>query len=124
MTAFGWCFPSRVEGKQTITNLASGKMFKPFKPPALLRKAETPISVDLTVSDSEPEIQHRQYKKRKLLVHTVEEHAEKILPPTSQAVNAPRRPLVVVQSTIDNKESGSSAGADCPGGYYMVLWYL
>lgn len=99
-------------------------MFKPFKPPALLRKVEKPVSVDLTASDSESEIQHRPYKKRRLLVHTVEEPVKKTLPPASQAVNAPRKPLLVVKNTVDNKEAASSALAEGPEGYYMVLWYV
>jgi hypothetical protein len=124
--AFGWRFQSRVPVvvRQQPPRLATGKMFKPFKPPALLRKVEKPVSVDLTASDSESEIQHRPYKKRRLLVHTVEEPVKKTLPPASQAVNAPRKPLLVVKNTVDNKEAASSALAEGPEGYYMVLWYV
>ena len=73
------------------------KPFKPFKPP-LLKKVEDPASVDLTVSDSEPEIQHRPYKKRRLLIHTVEDSPPKTLLPASQAVYAPRKPLLAVNN--------------------------
>lgn len=99
-------------------------MFKPFKPPALLKKVEKPVSVDLTASDSDSEIQYRPYKKRKLLTHTVEELAKKTLTPASQAVNAPRKPLLVVKNPVDIKEAAPSAPKEGPEGYYMVLWYV
>jgi DNA repair and recombination protein RAD54B len=97
-------------------------MFKPFKPP-LLKKVETPASVDLTASDSEPEVQHRQYKKRKLFIHTVEESLPKTLPQASQAVNAPRKPLLPVKNPIETKDASLSVPEECPEGYYMALWY-
>jgi DNA repair and recombination protein RAD54B len=119
------CLPSRVTLLSPIdNNHPICKMFKPFKPPALLKKVEKPLSVDLTGSDSEPDIQHRPNKKRKLLVHTVEEPVKKTLPPASQAVNAPRKPLLVVKNPIKTKEVASSALEEGPQGYYLVLWYV
>jgi hypothetical protein len=94
-------------------------MFKPFKPP-LLKKIEMPAA-DLIESDSEPEIQNRPYKKRKLLIHTVEESPPKAAPIASQAALAPRKPLLVVKNLSEVKEPTSSA-PDGPEGYYIVLW--
>ncbi|KAG0646852.1 DNA repair and recombination rad54B [Hyphodiscus hymeniophilus] len=96
-------------------------MFKPFKPPALLEKVEKSVSVDLTASDSEPEILSRPYKKRKLLIHSVEESTQKTLVHASQAVNAPRKPLLVVKNPIETKETACAAPKDGLDGYYMVL---
>ena len=89
-------------------------MFKPFKPP-LLKKIEKPAA-DLTESDLELEIQHRPYKKRKLLIHTVEETPPKAAPIASQAALAPRKPLLVVKNSSEVKEPILSA-PDGPEGY-------
>jgi DNA repair and recombination protein RAD54B len=97
-------------------------MFKPFKPP-LLKKIEQPVSVDLTTSDSEPEIQHRPYKKRKLLIHDVEQKLTKTLPVASKAASAPRKPLLLVRNPNETKEPATSP-PEGPEGYYMVLWYV
>jgi len=99
------------------------KMFKPFKPP-LLKQVEKSAPVDLTVSDSECEEVPRPYKKRKLLVHNVEERVTKTVAPSSQAASAPRKPLLVVKSLIESKESTSSASDGGFDGYYLVLWFV
>lgn len=96
-------------------------MFKPFKPP-LLKKIERPVQLDLTASGSEPEFQHRPSKKRKLLIHHVDAPA-KTQQITSQAANAPRKPLLVVKTHFENKSAASAAPEEGPEGYYMVLWY-
>jgi DNA repair and recombination protein RAD54B len=97
-------------------------MFKPFKPP-LLKKVEKPAPVDLTASDSDPEIQHRPYKKRKLLIHRVEESPTKTAPIASPAVLASRKPLLVVKNPSETKEPPSS-DSEGPEGYYIVLWWV
>ena len=94
-------------------------MFKPFKPP-LLKKIENSVSVDLTVSDSELEIQHRPYKKRKLLIHEVEQKPTNIPPVASQAASASRKPLLLVANPSETKEPVLSPKSS--EGYYMVLW--
>lgn len=100
-----------------------GKMFKPFKPPLLKSVAKSaPIApIDLTESDDEPV--HRPYKKRKLLVHVVEDSPPLIIAPhVSSAVLIPRKPLLVVKNSNELK-STQDASVEGPEGYYMVLWY-
>lgn len=94
-------------------------MFKPFKPP-LLKSVAKPATVDLTESDDEA--QTRPYKKRKLLVHIVEDSPPRAIAPVSSAVLAPRKPLLVVKKPAD-LNAASEGPADSPEGYYMVLWY-
>jgi DNA repair and recombination protein RAD54B len=98
-------------------------MFKPFKPPLLKSVAKpAPVApIDLTESDDEPV--HHPYKKRKLLIHVVEDSP----PPTkaprvSSAAFAPRKPLVLVKNPTELKTT-QDASADGPEGYYLVLWY-
>jgi hypothetical protein len=99
------------------------KMFKPFKPP-LLKSVAKPASIspiDLTESDDEPV--HRPYKKRKLLVHVVEDSPPPTKAPNaSSAVLAPRKPLLVVKNPTELRPT-YDAFAEGPEGYYMVLWY-
>ena len=97
------------------------KMFKPFKPP-LSREAVSLVSLDLTGSDSEIEVESRPYKKRKLLVHTVEEQVSKTRPRATQAVKAPRKPLLIVNNPVDSIEVASHAPQEGHEGYYIVLW--
>jgi DNA repair and recombination protein RAD54B len=98
-------------------------MFKPFKPP-LLKSIAKPASItpiDLTESDEEPV--HRPYKKRKLLVHVVEDSPPPTKAPSaSSAVLAPRKPLLVVKNPTELR-SAHDASAEGLEGYYMVLWY-
>jgi DNA repair and recombination protein RAD54B len=98
-------------------------MFKPFKPPLLKSVAKpTPSApIDLTGSDDEPI--HHPYKKRKLLIHIVEDSPPPTnAPPASLAALAPRKPLFVVKNSND-LNSTRNASAEGPEGYYMVLWY-
>jgi DNA repair and recombination protein RAD54B len=98
-------------------------MFKPFKPPLLksVAKSASIAPIDLTESDDEPV--HRPYKKRKLLVHVVEDSPPPTkVPSASSAVLAPRKPLIVVKNPTELK-STQDASVEGPEGYYMVLWY-
>ncbi len=98
-------------------------MFKPFKPPLLQSVAKpAPVApIDLTESDDEPV--HRPYKKRKLLIRVVEESPPPTkAPPVSSAVLAPRKPLLIVKNSNEQKSTQDSF-AEGPEGYYMVLWY-
>lgn len=94
-------------------------MFKPFQPP--LRKS-APISnqVDLTETDSEEESLPRPAKKRRLLEIVVDSPPSKKVV-TSSAVNAPRKPLLLVKNPTEKKAAGSAV--EGPEGYYSVLWY-
>jgi DNA repair and recombination protein RAD54B len=94
-------------------------MFKPFKPP-LLKSVVKPVSIDLTESDDEP--QPRPFKKRKLLIHVVEDSPPPATTQASSAVLAPRKPLLVVKNPTELK-STQDASVDGPEGYYIVLWY-
>jgi DNA repair and recombination protein RAD54B len=99
-------------------------MFKPFKPPLpkpVTRTEKT--EVDLTVSDSEDEVLHRPYKKRKLLMHIIEDSPPKKAVVTSAVSNAPRKPLLVVRNATDSKQVQSTSSAT-PEGHYSVLWYV
>jgi DNA repair and recombination protein RAD54B len=106
-------------------------MFKPFKQP-LLKRIEKPapasidlnadIDVDLTISDSDQEREARPQKKRKLLLHVVEDSPPKALP-ISKAVNAPRKPLLTVKNPIESRQPSSNT-SDFLEGYYNVLWYV
>ena len=100
-------------------------MYKPFKPPMLKRAPAKPTSVDLTQvpdTDSEEEEEEpiRPAKKRRLLVHVVEDSPPKPKIQSSSAVGAPRKPLLV-KSTNEPKPA-SAASSQNPEGYYMVLW--
>lgn len=106
----------------TNNSTSPDKMFKPFRPP-LLKKVDKQAPVDLIVSDSEPEAEHRQFKKRKLLVHVVEESPTKTGPVASPAVLAPRKPLLVVKNPSETKDPSSSA-SERPEGFYIVLWFV
>ncbi len=92
-------------------------MFKPFKPP-LLKSIEKPASIDLTESDEEP----HPSKKRKLLIHVVEDSPPPARTSTSSADLAPRKPLLVVKNPVELK-STQGAAVEGPEGYYIVLWY-
>lgn len=95
-------------------------MFKPFKAP-LLKRIEKKESVDLTISDSEDDIQQRPFKKRR--IHVVEDSPKRKLPTASVGVAAPRKPLLVVKNPIETKCSQSTS-SDGLEGYYLVLWYV
>ncbi|KAH8595647.1 SNF2 family N-terminal domain-containing protein [Bisporella sp. PMI_857] len=97
-------------------------MFKPFKPPAKVAQEQT--SGELTIipeSDSDDEIQRRPYKKRKLLVHVVEESPVKTSRIVSSAVSALRKPLLAVKNPSEAKPA-DAVTSDAPEGYYRVLW--
>jgi DNA repair and recombination protein RAD54B len=103
-----------------VVNLLSFTM-KPFRPP-LLKQVEKQAKIDLTESDSEDVIEHRPYKKRKLLERIVPESPPKNFVPASPAAFAPRKPLLVVKNPA---EIGSKSGdLESPEGYYIVLWYV
>jgi DNA repair and recombination protein RAD54B len=98
----------------------NAKMLKPFRPP-LIKKVEQPVSVDLTASDSDAELQGRPYKKRKLHVHVVEDSPPKKAPIISKASLAPRKPLLVVKNPSETTDPLLPPD-EGPEGYYMVLW--
>lgn len=93
-------------------------MFKPFKAP-LLKRIEKKESVDLTISDSEYDIQERPFKKRR--IHLVEDSPKKKLQAASAAVAAPRKPLLVVKNPTETTSSESTLSEGLEG-YYLVLW--
>jgi hypothetical protein len=101
------------------------KMFKPFKPPLLQSSDKQPLG-NSHKSKLEPEFQPRPHKRRKLLVHYVEDSPPKTLPTASAAVNAPRKPLLMIKNPTETNKSVEVAtvASDCPEGYYMVLWYV
>lgn len=98
------------------------EMFKPFKPPLL--KSVKKSTVDLTEPDSDPEFPQSRPNKKRRLIHVVEDSPppSKAPPYSSLAVNATRKPLLVVKNPVETKTSSdhSSEGLE---GYYMVLWY-
>lgn len=103
-------------------------MFKPFKPPLLKRIQSKSAPIDLTESsdhgsesESDEEPTHRPAKRRRLLVHVVEDSPPRPKIQTSSAVSAPRKPLIV-KST--NEPKPAQPDSQSPEGYYMVLWYL
>lgn len=108
--------------KTTLGQHQISRMFKPFKPP-LLRKVEGHASIDLTEPDSEEaaEVLHPPYKKRRL-IHIVEDSPSKKLSISSSAVNAPRKPLLVLEAPNYVKPAEPSLPEGLEG-YYMVLWY-
>ena len=96
-------------------------MFKPFKPP-ILQKSEKHLSVDLTESNSDEEVEVcRPQKKRRLLI-IQDSPPKKLLPIVSSAASLPRKPLRLVRNSSAVKPS-ESRHSECPEGYYMVLWY-
>jgi DNA repair and recombination protein RAD54B len=100
-------------------------MNKPFRPPLLKSrpKAEAINLTRIPESDDESEINPRPYKKRKLLVHIVDDSPPSKITPSSSAVQAPRKPLLVVKNPSKPKTivKESSVGLE---GYYMVLWFV
>ncbi|KAJ8065695.1 hypothetical protein OCU04_006366 [Sclerotinia nivalis] len=104
-------------------------MFKPFRPPLLKSVPKSTKPVDdfsnvQVISDSEEEILTKPVaKKRRLLIHDVEEAPKIKAPITSSAANAPRKPLVVVKNPVEANQAASlsenTSGFD---GYYLVLW--
>jgi len=94
---------------------------KPFRPP-LLKKVEKQAKIDLTDSDPDDVIEHRPYKKRKLLERTVPESPTKNFVLASSAAIAPRKPLLVVKNPAEIEPK--SADSESPEGYYIVLWYV
>jgi DNA repair and recombination protein RAD54B len=98
-------------------------MYKPFRPPLLKAKAK-PEEIDLASipeSDDDSEINPRPYKKRRVLVHIVEDSPPSNKAPSSSAVHAPRKPLVVVKKSVEPSLSAKD-NLDGLEGYYMVLW--
>ncbi|KAF7879170.1 hypothetical protein EAF04_000369 [Stromatinia cepivora] len=104
-------------------------MFKPFRPPLLksVPKSAKPLddfSDVQVISDSEEEILTKPVvKRRRLLIHDVEEAPKIKTPITSSAANAPRKPLIVVKNPVEANQAASlsenTSGID---GYYLVLW--
>ncbi|KAE8451950.1 hypothetical protein EG329_002114 [Mollisiaceae sp. DMI_Dod_QoI] len=96
-------------------------MYKPFRPPLLKNFApKKPVEVE-RIPESDDESDARPYKKRKLLVHVVEDSPPKKAVTASAGVSAPRKPLLVVKNSSEPKSSLDSQD-DYPEGYYMVLW--
>lgn len=101
-----------------------GEMWKkPFKPPLLSRtrpvdeEFEDRHVVDLTDS-------HNPYKKRRVLVHVVEESPTKAVPvAASKAAAITRKPLVPVINSIAAAKA-VALPSDGQEGYYMVLWQV
>lgn len=112
-------------------NKCQNKMFKPFRPP-LLKSAPKPskpvdeFSDVQVISDSEEEILTKPVaKKRRLLIHNVEEAPEIRAPIASSAANAPRKPLMVVKNPVEATQAlTTSENPTSIDGYYLVLWYL
>lgn len=112
-------------------NKCQDKMFKPFRPPLLKSVPKPPNPVDefsdvQVISDSEEEILTKPVaKKRRLLIHDVEEAPKIKAPTTSLAANAPRKPLVVVKNPVEsNQTPNSSENTTGLDGYYLVLWQV
>lgn len=95
------------------------KMFKPFKPP-LLKKVGQPIPIDSKVPDSDDESQPPN-KKRRLLVHYVQDSPPKPLRTSTVAASTPRKPLLAINNPVKTNSS-SFVASEGPEGYYMVLW--
>jgi hypothetical protein len=117
--AFSIARESRRDINHFAINGQKGRMFKPFKPP-LLKSAAKPASIDLTESDDEP--QPRPFKKRKLLIHVVEDSPPPAKTHASSVVLAPRKPLLLVKNPTE-LNSTQDPSAERPEGYYIVLWY-
>jgi DNA repair and recombination protein RAD54B len=98
-------------------------MNKPFRPP-LLKSRPKAEEIDLTripESGDESEINPRPYKKRKLLVHVVDDSPPSKITPSSSAVHAPRKPLLVMKNPSESKAIAKETPTGLEG-YYMVLW--
>lgn len=105
------------------------KMFKPFRPPLLKSVPKPSKPVDefsdvQVISDSEEEILTKPAaKKRRLLIHNVEEAPKIKAPITSSAANAPRKPLMVVKNPVEATQAPTpSENPSSIDGYYLVLW--
>lgn len=96
---------------------------KPFKPP-LLKQAPKPVVRNAQDDLSETSSPPRQAKKRRLLIHVVDDSPpqSRTLPTHSPAVNAPRKPLLNITNPV---AAAQAASTPCDGreGYYLVLWY-
>lgn len=106
-------------------------MFKPFRPPLLKSvsraipvKAEVDTSDSQVISDSEEEILTRPTKKRRLLIHEVDDAPKTKVPIASAAASAPRKPLLVVANPVEpNKTTNASpVNVSAVEKYYLVLW--
>lgn len=104
-------------------------MFKPFKPPLLKSASRSSKPIDdfsnvQVISDSEEEILTKPVaKKRRLLIHDVEEAPKIKAPIASSAANAPRKPLIVVKNPVESNQGSSSTEIESGvEGYYLVLW--
>jgi DNA repair and recombination protein RAD54B len=106
-------------------------MFKPFRPPLLKSvpraapvRAEVDTSDTQVISDSEEEILTRPTKKRRLLIHEVDEAPKTKVPIVSTAASAPRKPLLVVANSAEPSKptNAPSKKASAVEKYYLVLW--
>ncbi|TEY55740.1 hypothetical protein BOTCAL_0229g00080 [Botryotinia calthae] len=104
-------------------------MFKPFRPPLLKSVPKPSKPVDefsdiQVISDSEEEILTKPAaKKRRLLIHNVEEAPKIKAPIASSAANAPRKPLMVVKNPVEATQAPTpSENPTSIDGYYLVLW--
>jgi hypothetical protein len=92
---------------------------KPFKPPLLKNVSKPPLQQEQCESLSPP----RPAKKRKLLIHIVDD--EELSPRTpivhSSAVNAARKPLISIKNPVTAAQAVAPASSGHEG-YYIVLW--
>ncbi|TAQ89042.1 hypothetical protein B7494_g2636 [Chlorociboria aeruginascens] len=104
-------------------------MFKPFKPP-LLKGPPMPTQTAIDLTDDDDDFDSgppRPHKKRKLLVHIINDSPPKEIPTVLAAVSMPRKPLLIVKNenssqTLPANSGSQGAGGESPEGYYMVLW--
>lgn len=103
-------------------------LHKPFKPP-LLKQTATPAVpkkqvVHEIISSDEEEPTPRPAKRRRHLVHIVDDEPKLPVSPPSPiqpALNVSRKPLLSVRNpTITAATTASDSNA--PEGYYLVLW--
>lgn len=98
-------------------------MYRPFKPPLLKNFAPRKAIKEERIPESDDESEVRPYKKRKLVVHGVNDPSPVKPVAVSAAVLDPRKPLLAIKNSIEPKAASQSSN-DCPEGYYMVLWYV
>ncbi|PQE03008.1 BP28CT domain-containing protein [Rutstroemia sp. NJR-2017a BVV2] len=119
-----------VLGEDLDSMLHQEVMFKPFRPPLLKSvprpapvRAEVDTSDTQVISDSEEEILTRPTKKRRLLIHEVDEAPKTKVPIASIAASAPRKPLLVVPNSAEPSKATNAPPANVAAveKYYLVL---
>jgi DNA repair and recombination protein RAD54B len=115
----------------SIPTTSQEVMFKPFRPPLLKGvprpapvRAEVDTSDTQIISDSEEEILTRPTKKRRLLIHEVDEAPKTKVPIASAAASAPRKPLLVVPNSAEPSKATNAPPTNVAPveKYYLVLW--